>query len=407
MPRTISPEQLIPLIGTADCPIVVDVRREPVFRSSATRIAGAIWRDHMAVRDWAQRIGLRTGRSSSIAFTATMSARWRRRCLRQKGSMSACSRAASKPSPPPAGFWSRARHRASMPRRPSIWVTRERPKIDRIACPWLIRRFIDPHAVFHFVQADWVKDVAEELGAIPFDIEGVHYSHRGETCTFDTLIAEFAITDPALSHLARIVRGADTARLDLEPQSAGLLALSLGLSAIETGRSAPARSRDADLRRAVRLVPSRNRGAPQLAGEGGRGMNAAVSRARRRLARRGDPRLRQDRAVVVRRAGRPDRADAPCPRRRKALARRGAVPACAELLHAVARARGDAACDLCGLAAAWRARRTDRRAAVRAARARSSSPRCRRSIWRSAMCLWCKACCSGSRLPCSPSCSRR
>ena len=99
--------------------------------------------------------------------------------------------------------------------------------------PWLIRRFIDPFAVFHFVPAQWVKDVAEELDAIPFDIEDVHYSHRGETCTFDTLIAEFAIADPALAHLARIVRGADTARLDLEPQSAGLLAISLGLSAIE------------------------------------------------------------------------------------------------------------------------------------------------------------------------------
>ena len=95
---------------------------------------------------------------------------------------------------------------------PSVWVTRERPKIDRIACPWLIRRFIDPLAVFHFVAAEWVKDVADEMGAIPYDIKDVHYSHRGETCTFDTLISEFGLADPALDHLARIVRGADTAR---------------------------------------------------------------------------------------------------------------------------------------------------------------------------------------------------
>jgi hypothetical protein len=83
------------------------------------------------------------------------------------------------------------------------------------------------------VPAEWVKDIADELGAIPFDIVDVHYSHRGDTCTFDTLIEEFGLTDPALHHLARIVRGADTARPELEPQAAGLLAISLGLSAIE------------------------------------------------------------------------------------------------------------------------------------------------------------------------------
>jgi hypothetical protein len=115
----------------------------------------------------------------------------------------------------------------------SIWVTRERPKIDRIACPWLIRRFIDPLAIFHFAAPEWVIDMAEETGWIPYDVKGVHYSHRGETCTFDTLVEEFGIADPALLHLARIVRAADTARLDLEPQAAGLLALSLGLSAME------------------------------------------------------------------------------------------------------------------------------------------------------------------------------
>ena len=104
--------------------------------------------------------------------------------LAAKGSMSLSSKAGSKPLRPPAGRWWRARRQASSQLgKPSVWVTRERPKIDRIACPWLIRRFIDPLAVFHFVPAEWVRDVAEELGAIPFDIEGVHYSHRGETCS--------------------------------------------------------------------------------------------------------------------------------------------------------------------------------------------------------------------------------
>jgi rhodanese-related sulfurtransferase len=232
MARTISPDQLIPLIGTRDCPIVVDVRREPVFRSSATRIAGSIWRDHMAVRDWVSRLPANRqvvvyclhGHNVSALAASLLAAEGASVCVLEGGIEAFAA----------AGGLLVTRQAGSVDAtRPSIWVTRERPKIDRIACPWLIRRFVDPQAIFHFVQANWVGDVAEEMGAIPFDIEGVHYSHRGETCTFDTLIAEFAIGDSALSHLARIVRGADTARLDLEPQSAGLLALSLGLSAIE------------------------------------------------------------------------------------------------------------------------------------------------------------------------------
>lgn len=112
----------------------------------------------------------------------------------------------------------------------SIWVTRSRPKIDRIACPWLIRRFIDPRAVFLFVAPAEVQDVAERFGAMPYDIEGVFWSHRDELCTFDVLLTEFGLSTPALDRLALIVRGADTARLDLAPECAGLLAASLGLS---------------------------------------------------------------------------------------------------------------------------------------------------------------------------------
>ena len=112
----------------------------------------------------------------------------------------------------------------------TVWVTRQRPKVDRIACPWLIRRFVDPKAAFLFVAPAEVPAVAEYFKATPFDIDGVHWSHRGELCTFDVMIAEFGLSHPALDHLARIVRAADTARLDLAPEAPGLLAASLGLS---------------------------------------------------------------------------------------------------------------------------------------------------------------------------------
>jgi len=110
------------------------------------------------------------------------------------------------------------------------WITRARPKIDRIACPWLITRFIDPDAEFVFAPPAEVKRLAAELGATPFDVEGVELSHDGPLCSFDALLAKYRLEDPALAELAVIVRGADTARLDLAPQAAGLLAISLGLS---------------------------------------------------------------------------------------------------------------------------------------------------------------------------------
>ena len=110
------------------------------------------------------------------------------------------------------------------------WVTRERPKIDRIACPWLITRFIDKEPEFVFVPADQVLKVAQTTGAIPYDIPGVEMSHTGKLCSFDTFLEKYRLDDPALKQLAVIVRGADTARLDLAPQAAGLLAVSLGLS---------------------------------------------------------------------------------------------------------------------------------------------------------------------------------
>jgi hypothetical protein len=112
------------------------------------------------------------------------------------------------------------------------WVTRERPKIDRIACPWLILRFIDRDAEFLYVPAADVLKVAQDTGATPYDIPGVEMSHVGDLCSFDAFLSKHALTDPALLQLATIVRGADTSRLDLTPQSAGLYALSLGLSQV-------------------------------------------------------------------------------------------------------------------------------------------------------------------------------
>ena len=110
------------------------------------------------------------------------------------------------------------------------WVTRARPKIDRIACPWLIRRFIDPEAEFLFVAPERVGEVVAATGAVPFDVEGVELSHDGPLCSFDAFLAKYGLEDPALAELARIIRGADTDRLELAPQAAGLLAISLGLS---------------------------------------------------------------------------------------------------------------------------------------------------------------------------------
>jgi hypothetical protein len=110
------------------------------------------------------------------------------------------------------------------------WITRERPKIDRIACPWLVARLIDRQAEFLYVPARDVLRIAEETGAIPYDVPGVELSHVGDLCSFDAFLAKYRLDDPALRQLAVIVRGADTSRLDLTPQSAGLYALSLGLS---------------------------------------------------------------------------------------------------------------------------------------------------------------------------------
>jgi hypothetical protein len=110
------------------------------------------------------------------------------------------------------------------------WITRERPKIDRIACPWLIKRFVDPEAEFIYVPKEQVFEKARVLDAIPYDTPGAEYSHYGDQCTFDYILRKHKLEDPALMEMAVIIRGADTDRLNLAPQSAGLWAISAGLS---------------------------------------------------------------------------------------------------------------------------------------------------------------------------------
>ncbi len=110
------------------------------------------------------------------------------------------------------------------------WITRERPKIDRIACPWLIARFIDKTPEFLYVPSGKVVELAAELSAIPYDIPGVEFSHVGDLCSFDAFLLKYQLNEPALADLALIVRAADTDRLELAPQASGLLAISLGLS---------------------------------------------------------------------------------------------------------------------------------------------------------------------------------
>lgn len=234
MPRTITPAALAHLIGSPDCPVIVDVRRESVFEQAVTRIPTAVWRSHLAPETWLA--GFEPGRSFVVycvhghnvsqIVAAKLQALGAEVAVLEGGIEAYAALGEPLTSDAPGV----AKGLAS----PSVWVTRERPKIDRVACPWLIRRFVDASAIFHYVAPEWIRDVAEETGAIPFDIDGVVYSHRGERCSFDTMLDEFGLDTPPLQRVARIVRGADTARLDLEPQAAGLLAILLGLSAMES-----------------------------------------------------------------------------------------------------------------------------------------------------------------------------
>ena len=229
----ISPFELWTAIGTARAPQLVDVRRGEVYASATGVLPGSVWREPTDVASWMTAldrarpvvVACRQGHQlSQLAGAALRAAGFKAQVL--EGGYEAWS-AAGLP------LVEKAALDRFAPSRPSLWVTRRRPKIDRIACPWLIRRFLDPQARILFVDPPEVGNVAAESGAVPFDVEGVELSHEGERCSFDTMLKVFGLEgEPALARLALIMRGADTARFDLAPEAAGLLAVSLGLSAL-------------------------------------------------------------------------------------------------------------------------------------------------------------------------------
>jgi rhodanese-related sulfurtransferase len=213
MDASITPEQLRQSLRSSTPPLVIDVRRKPRFLESAYLIKGALRRDPETISKENVPVGADIvvycvhGHEVSQNAAKALGARY------LEGGIEHWREEGGDTMTKPAGA-------------PTRWVTRERPKIDRIACPWLIRRFIDADAQFLYVPAEEVKKTAD---AIPFDVPGVEFGHHGERCSFDAFVQQFNLRDAALDRLARIVRAADTNRLDLAPEAAGLLAISSGL----------------------------------------------------------------------------------------------------------------------------------------------------------------------------------
>jgi rhodanese-related sulfurtransferase len=220
MDASISAASLKQSILGAEPPLVIDVRRNARFLEAGDLIRGALRRDPERVEEWSKTLPRAAhlvvycvhGHEVSQNVARALGARY------LEGGIEAWRESGGELFNKPANASSR-------------WVTRERPKIDRIACPWLIRRFVDPDAEFLYVPTPEVRRTATEKTAVPYDIPDVEFSHDGELCSFDTFLRKFHLeSDPALADLAVIVRGADTNRLDLAPQAAGLAAVSLGLS---------------------------------------------------------------------------------------------------------------------------------------------------------------------------------
>ena len=219
MDASISAADLRQSLRASEPPLVIDVRRHPRFLESSYVVKGALRRDPERVDEWKKTLPRAAsvvvycvhGHEVSQNVAKALGARY------LEGGIEHWREAGGDLLKKPVNA-------------PSRWVTRERPKIDRIACPWLVRRFVDPGAEFLYVPAADVKRTAEDKTAIPYDIADVEFSHDGELCSFDTFLRKFNLRDPALEALALIVRGADTNRLSLTPQCAGLAAISLGLS---------------------------------------------------------------------------------------------------------------------------------------------------------------------------------
>lgn len=232
IPNSISITQLFRLIGTANCPVILDVRTEEDFQDDPRFIPTALKRDFDAIDSIVQEFKARKiviycqkGLKISQGTAALLRHEGLDAVFLEGGHFG----------------WRDQKHPMvtskyvirSSQEVPSIWVTRHRPKIDRIACPWLIRRFVDPNAKFLFVEPSQVLNVADRFQATAFDVEDVEFSHKGDQCSFDVMLGKFGLdTSEPLQVLARIVRGADTNRHDLAPEAAGLLAVSAGLSKI-------------------------------------------------------------------------------------------------------------------------------------------------------------------------------
>src|SRR5688572_1903695 len=206
-------------LGSDQPPLVVDVRRQPAFLGAGDMVRGALRRDPAAIDQWKQTLPAGRdivvycvhGHEVSQNAAKALGARF------LEGGIEAWRAAGGELSRKPAGASSR-------------WITRERPKIDRIACPWLVRRFVGPDAEFLYAPTSEIGRISKEKTAIAFDIPNVEFSHEGENCSFDAFLKAYRLGEPALDQLGLIVRGADTGRLELAPQAAGLLAVSLGLS---------------------------------------------------------------------------------------------------------------------------------------------------------------------------------
>src|SRR5438445_10569112 len=206
-------------------PLIIDVRQEQSFRWATDLVAGRLWRDPERVADWAGELP-RASRVVAYCVHGREVSQGVAKALGERGIAAQYLQGGIEEGWKAAGGALDRKAAGANTR----WVTRERPKIDRIACPWLIARFVDPDAEFLYVPPKQVLDAAKERDAIPYDIPDVHFSHDGERCSFDAFLKHFRLTDPALKELAVVVRGADTARLDLAPQAAGLAAVPLGLS---------------------------------------------------------------------------------------------------------------------------------------------------------------------------------
>ena len=225
MEATITALELKSALSGSKPPLVIDVRKPPAFRAAPDMIAGALRRDPATVLTWAKELP----RVSSVVVYCAHGHEVSQNAAKALRDLGIAARFLE--GGLDEGWKAGGGELASKPKEASTrWITRERPKIDRIACPWLIARFIDKDAEFLYVPPAEVRNVAAARQAVPYDIPDVAFSHDGDLCSFDAFIKRHHLHDPALAKLAVIVRGADTAKLDLAPQSPGLVALSLGLS---------------------------------------------------------------------------------------------------------------------------------------------------------------------------------